>query len=278
MSFVSRLAACAGELSPAEVRVAAFLAEHPHSVGHLSAARLADAARTSDATVIRTVRKLGYGTLAALRESLASELSLSGRLDATVSGAAKRGSATQRLVEERIAAVGTLPSRVDEQTLRQATDVLAPAKRVCVVGFGPAAHLAGYAAHQLGRVGVAARAMTTTGRGFADELAQLEAGDAVVVLAYDGVTAEVAVLLEHAVALEVPAVQLTADLLGADPRAAVVLCAGRGDPMHSPTHVATVVLLEVLVLALAARRARRAEQAGRRLERLRRQLSAAART
>lgn len=260
------------ELSQAEARVARFMVEHPHSVGHLSATRLAEEAGTSDATVIRTVRKLGYDGLAALRESLAAELSMSGRLGASLAVETGPSDGPLRLVRERIETVAALPERIDHESLAQAAELLAAATRICAVGFGPASHLAGYVAHQLQRVGTESTAMGGTGRGFADELARLRPGDAVVLLAYDGVAAELDALLDHAGDLGIPVVQLSEDLLTADRRSTVVLAAGRGNPLLSPSHAATVIVLEALVLAVAAFHAERADQASSLLGDLRRRL------
>ncbi|HMS74291.1 MurR/RpiR family transcriptional regulator [Gordonia sp. (in: high G+C Gram-positive bacteria)] len=270
MSFASLVSEHLAGLSPAEARVAMFMADHPHSVGHLSAARLAEAADASDATVIRTVRKLGFDGLAALREALAAELSLSGRLEASLGNGRQVG--TMRLIGERADAVRALPGRIVEDSLLKAVDIASKAKRVCVVGFGPGGFLAGYAAHQFRRAGIPATAMTATGQGFADELSRLTEGDAVVAMAYDR-TREVDVLLDQAVTFAIPVIQLTEDALTADPRATVVLGAGRGEPTHSPTHATTIIVLESLVLAVAARHAKRADRATKLLSDLRGRLT-----
>src|SRR5690349_2831801 len=80
------------ELGPAEQRVAAFLVEDRHRVGHLSAARIAAEVGTSDATVVRTARSLGFSGLSELREYVAAELAPAParRLAATL-GPARRG-------------------------------------------------------------------------------------------------------------------------------------------------------------------------------------------
>ena len=270
MSFACLVSERLDGLTPAEARVAMFMADHPHSVGHLSAARLAEAADASDATVIRTVRKLGFDGLATLRETLAAELSLSGRLEVSLGGGHQVG--TMRLIRERTDAVTALPGRIDEESLLKAVDIASKAKRVCVVGFGPSGFLAGYAAHQFHRAGVPATAMTATGQGFADELSRLTEGDAVVALAYDR-TRETDVLLDQAVTFAIPVIQVTEDSLTADPRACVVLGAGRGEPTHSPTHATTIIVLESLVLAVAARNAKRTDRATRLLADLRERLA-----
>jgi len=271
-SFAAQVAALSAELSAAEARVARFMAEHPHRVGHLSAARLAEAAGVSDATVIRTVRRLGFDGLAALRESLAAELSMSGRLEASLASSTS-ADGPMRLVAERIDAVTALPGRIGEESLVRAVDAVSAAERVCTAAFGPARHLAEYAAHQFGRVGTDSVALGGTGRGFADDLLRLRAGDAVVLLAYDGVSVETDALFERADDLGLPVVQFSEDPLTADTRATVVLAAGRGDPLHSPSHAATIIVLEALVLASASRHPDRADRAAHLLHGLRQRLT-----
>jgi len=94
----------------------------------------------------------------------------------------------------------------------------------------------------------------------------------VVAMAYDR-TREVDVLLDQAVTFAIPVIQLTEDALTADPRATVVLGAGRGEPTHSPTHATTIIVLESLVLAVAARHAKRADRATKLLSDLRGRLT-----
>ena len=276
MAFMEEVSARAAQLTPAEAAVARYLAEHPHRVGHLSAARIAVEVGASDATVIRTVRRLGYDGLASLREALATELSLQGRLENTLSRSRGKRSAVRQLIDQRVDVVATLPARLHDEALDQAVKALAAAERVCLVGFGPAGHVAEYAAHQFRRTGRSAFAATATGRDLADELTLLRPGDAIILLAYDDLTREVDVLLDHAGGLGVPVVQLAEDSLVADRRPAVVLPVGRGDPTMSATHAATVAVLESLVLAVAARRRRQADVAGRQLEEMRRRITPSA--
>ena len=178
-----------------------FMADHPHSVGHLSAARLAEAADASDATVIRTVRKLGFDGRRTPRGARRRTLALRPPGASLGNG---RQVGTMRLIGERADAMRA--SRADRGLLL-AVDIASKAKRVCVVGFGPGGFLAGYAAHQFRRAGIPATAMTATGQGFADELSRLTEGDAVVAMA--STAREVDVLLDQAVTFAIPVIQLT---------------------------------------------------------------------
>jgi DNA-binding MurR/RpiR family transcriptional regulator len=274
MSARADITAQIDALSPSEARVAAFLVENPHRVGHLSAARLAAEAGASDATVIRTVRRLGFAGLGELREALAEELSLSGRTRSALAAHDETSDPVLHLIDGRIGAVAALPERVADDDLVAAVSVLSDAGRVCIAGFGPAGHLAAYSASQWERLGVPARSMTATGRSFADDLAVLRPGDAVVLLAFDGATREVEVLLDRADALEVPVIRLGELHSGAGRPVAITLPVGRGDPTRSASHAPTLVVLEALALATAARHGDAADEASHLIEDLRRQLAA----
>ncbi|WP_297008699.1 MurR/RpiR family transcriptional regulator [uncultured Corynebacterium sp.] len=274
MKLVDHIAAHLGELTPAEVRVAEFMADNPHSVGHLSALKLAEAAATSDATVVRTVRKLGFDGLDDLRESLAAELSRAGRAESSIHALAyEPESEVARHLAGTVAALTDLQDRIGDAALAAAVDVLVPATRTVVIGFGPARSIADYAVHRFRRSGVPSLALGATGRDFADDLAVLAEGDAVVVMSYDAATPEVSVLYDRAEALGVPLVQLSEGVHTVDPRCAVPLGVGRGDPGSSPGYAPTVIVLESLALAVAAAAVERSAAYGVLLDELREELA-----
>ena len=267
MELVERIVARRHRLTPAEIRVAEFLADNPHSVGHHSALKLAAAVGVSDATVVRTVRKLGFSGLGDLREELAEELSRGGRM-----GSSLEDGEISRTISVSVSAVRTLADRVGEDDLQRAVDCLGEAESVTVVGFGPSRHIAEYAVSRCRRAGVDAVAAGCTGLGFADELAALHSGSAVVLLAYDGTSREVEVLYERAGELGVPVVQLTEGPLTSDERATVALGVGRGDPEFSPSYVSTVAVLEALIVAAAAKRPEQGRTSGELIDDLRSRL------
>jgi DNA-binding MurR/RpiR family transcriptional regulator len=170
-------------------------------------------------------------------------------------------------------AVGVLPERIGQDALAGAVEVIAAAGRVVIVGFGPARSIADYAAHRFRRAGAQSVAAGSSGRAFADELAALADGDVVVLMSYDRATVEVGVLYARAAALDIPVIQLSEGVHTVDPRCAVVLGVGRGNPEYSPSYAPTVVVLEALVLAVAASDPDRSAAAGVVLDDLRDQLS-----
>ena len=91
------------------------------------------------------------------------------------------------------------------------------------------------------------------GTAFADELLSLSTGDAIVVLAYGKQQPHVRVLLDRAATLGLPVVLIT-DTAGRQSNASVhtTLECGRGAPGLFASHGTTLVVLEALVLAVAA--------------------------
>ncbi|HIW91153.1 MAG TPA: MurR/RpiR family transcriptional regulator [Candidatus Corynebacterium avicola] len=283
MELDDRIATHRSVLTPAEIRVSEFMADNPHSVGHLSALKLAEASHTSDATVVRTVRKLGFEGLDELRENLATELSRAGRLDSSIQaitdhrGHSNRGDQTDgpisRHIRDSAAALDSLKDRVGEDALMVAVDTLNRAQRIVTIGFGPSRYLADYVAHRFRRSGVSAAAAGSAGRTFADELSWLTTGDAVILMSYDHPTREVRVLYDRAEQLGIPVIQLSEDIHTVDQRCAAVLGVGRGNPTFIPGYAPTVVVLEALVLAIAASDPERSGKAGQALDHLRERLS-----
>jgi DNA-binding MurR/RpiR family transcriptional regulator len=257
--------------------VAEYLIDAGARAAALSAQEIATAVGTSDATVVRTAKSLGYASLRELRRALAEEADdadLSARLHATIGETDSPHDVLAAAVDQQVRALHTLLRHVSSDEFDDAADLLAGASHIWWCGTGPSAHLAGYAAFLCRRLGRPAGALTHAGADHADELLALQPGHAVVVLAYGRVHPYVRVLLERVEDLAVPAVLIT----DAAPRSistsvAVELHAGRGVPGLFATHGPTIVLLEALVLAVAASDRKRAEEALSTLNRLRRAIA-----
>lgn len=263
--------------SPAERRVADYLIRVGSKAAPMSAQEIAAAVGASDATVVRTAKSLGYANLRELRRALAEnrdDVDLTARLQATIGESTSAHSILATGIERQVQALGDLLRRIPAADFDAATDVLASAGHVWWCGTGPSAHLAEYASFLCRRLGHPSGALTHAGTDHADELLALQAGHAVVVLAYGRIHAYVRVLLRRASEVSAPVVLVTdtAGTAAADP-VAVRLNAGRGAPGLFATHGATIVLLEALVLAMAAVDPTRAEAALAALNDLRQSLA-----
>jgi DNA-binding MurR/RpiR family transcriptional regulator len=241
--------------------VARFFLERKETLLLGSAAEIADLTGTSDATVVRTARTLGFEGLAELREAALADLtstapSPSGRLQRTLEqtgddpvGALRHVTAThEKNLQE-------LYDPEFERRFALAVKRLVAARRCHVFGIGPSGTVADYAALQFNRIGFPSSALSVSGIGLADRLLGLAKGDAILMIAYAPIYREVAVTLDHAERLEIPVV-LVSDSLGPSigERVEEVLSVPRGQAGNLALHGATVVVVEALVAAIAARR------------------------
>ncbi len=243
----------------------------------MSAQEIADAAGTSDATVLRAAKTLGYANLRELRKALAEHIEepdLSTRLHATIGDSPTPHELLTTAVDRHVDALNTLIRRIPAHDFDDAVAVLARADHIWWSGTGPSAHLAEYAAFLCRRLGASSGAFTHAGTDHADELLSVQRGDAVVVLAYGRVHPYVRVLLRRAADVGAEVVLIT-DTLGRHVTAPVTvrLDAGRGAPSLFATHGPTIVLLEALVLAVAATQPERSDASLSVLNELRRSLA-----
>jgi hypothetical protein len=115
--------------------------------------------------------------------------------------------------------------------------------------------------------------LSQNGESAADDVIRLTHGDVVVVFAYARVQRHVRVLFEECEALALPVVLCTDTLsLPAALGGSIVIRSGRGVPRRSASHATTVLMLEAIAIALAARRPDAAAAALERLTALRRRL------
>jgi DNA-binding MurR/RpiR family transcriptional regulator len=259
-SFEERLAAGRQRLSPAEQQVARFFQDNRESVLVDSASALAERIGTSDATVVRTAKALGYAGLDALRQHLAAEIRLN------LSPATRMARTLGQLGDDADSALGaTLDIHIDAlQRLRQdikpdlfhaAIDHFNTASRVFIFGIGPSSAMADYFAIQLGRFGIESGSLTRTGLLFADDLLRLRRGDLAIVLAYGRVYREVETLLDHARRNGIATILLTDNLGSAlRKRVDIVLPVARGRADKLSMHTATLGLIEALLVGIAAKR------------------------
>ncbi len=247
-------------MSPAEQRVARFFQDNREEVLIASAAALAAKAQTSDATVVRATKALGFSGLEDLRRTLADELrgslSPAERLTRTLG---EIGSSLSAAFEMTLAihlrSLESLRRSITPEQFERAVDGIVGAQRIRVFGLGPSSAIAGYLVTQLVRFGLDAASLTNTGLLFADDLRRLRQGDLVVMLAYGRVYAELAALLDEIDRLGLRSFLVT-DTLAATLRDRVdlVLPVARGHAEMLSMHTATLGFIEALLVGVATKR------------------------
>jgi DNA-binding MurR/RpiR family transcriptional regulator len=257
VSFADYLARANGRFTPAERKVIDYLQNHRENAIIASAARIGRAAGTSDATVIRAARQLGFSGLDALRRALAVDL----RRDLTL--AERLDNSLDRVATTSGAALGQMIETVRDSTERLETGAFADAfdaalpiicrpGRKLIFGIGPSGFMAGYFVEQLGRLGADALALRNTGLQFADDLQKIRKGDAIVALAYDRPYPEITALFDRADGLALPSILITSPSpVIPDHRADVTLRVARGQSDGFSLHAATLVVIEALIIGYA---------------------------
>ncbi len=255
-----RLRDAAATLSPGAQRIARFIAANRAVALGASAATLAERTGTSDATVVRTVQALGFDGMAELKRALADTLAATPSTPAegmrrtlAATGSNDVDTAIDHVLATQVEAVEALANAETRAKLRQAVIALHPARRIFVFGMGPTAALASYAAALLARTGRQSRALNAAGLALADQLLDLDAQDALLVLAYGKSYAEVRALFAEGKRLSIPIILLSDSLDRSLAKSAeVVVPARRGRARQFALHGATFVALEALVLGLAS--------------------------
>ena len=259
-TFEQRIAERFGQMSPAEQRVIRFFENNREEVLIASAAALAARAETSDATVVRAAKALGFAGLEDLRRTLADELrhSLSPveRLTRTLSEVgASLPTAFEATIDLHLRTLESLRRSVTIEAFEKAIDGIAGARRIVVFGLGPSAAIANYLVTQLIRFGLDAISLTNTGLLFADDLRKLRHDDLVIMLAYGRVYGELAALLDEIERQKLRSFLITDTLAGRlQQRVDLILRVARGQADMLAMHTATLGFIEALLVGVATRR------------------------
>jgi DNA-binding MurR/RpiR family transcriptional regulator len=277
-SLRERIAARIGGMTRAERRVAEYLRDNAEEVIFATAERIGTASQTSDATVVRAAKTLGYSGLLELKYSLGKQVlsatKPSVRLRNRIASAGTEtnsilahvfGEAAERLAETQRLLDGT--------EFVRAVKIFADAREVLAIGFGASEMVARYLALRLGRLGRYARATGTSGFRLADDLLRLTPEDVVALYVPGRYLTEIDVVLDHAASLGTRTV-LFSDLLGQRlaGRVDVVLPAVHSPSGFSGETLSSQVLTDALLLGLAAGDRERATNTSELLTQLRRPL------
>ncbi|MET7998100.1 MurR/RpiR family transcriptional regulator [Amycolatopsis sp. NPDC005232] len=257
-SLEERVAARHEDLTATELKVAHYLARHPDEVAFTSAEALGRATETSDATVIRTVKALGYTGLPALKrilqEQVREHLTPAGRLGRRVDVVGSDpDDLLSKVFAESIHLLREAQRSIRPDQFAAAVNALTTAREVVVMGTGALGMLGRYLTLRLTRLGYRARDALTSGFLLADDLLRLTDRDVVVLVVHEKITVEIDVALDHA--REVGAkVLLVTDTLGEAlrDRVTIVLATPSGSSQMYKMQTTTLALFEALTLAIAA--------------------------
>jgi DNA-binding MurR/RpiR family transcriptional regulator len=249
-------------LRTAEQRVADYVLEHSGEVVHSSVSEVAQASGTSEATVVRLCRALGYRGFPEMKLVLARDLARQEE-PGEEGGAVLTAADGVDVVARRVFEAG-MQALIDTMELQQASHLehavalLAAARRIVFCGVGDSGLVVQAAAHSFQLIGLEAQAQSDP-QLQRIAVCHLGPGDAVVGIAYLGTAPEVVAALRIAAAAGAATIGLTSQagsplgrtasvtLLVAGPEIRVV------DQPIAP-HGATLALIDALFAAVALRR------------------------
>jgi DNA-binding MurR/RpiR family transcriptional regulator len=278
-SLQERVAARIGTLTATERKVAEYLSAHPQEAAFSSAEELGRATGTSDASVVRTAKALGFDGLPGLKRSLQGHLQslltpanrLSASLETIGDGPGGVLSATLRDHIERLAEA---ERTLDPEQFERAVELIRAARETVICGFAGLGGVSEYIATHLIRIGYRARAASDTGYRLADRLLLIGPEDVVIVMGHNRINREARIILDHCGAIGVPVILLT-DTLGEALRdeVSVVLSAPMSRPGTFTSQATVLILLEALTIAVAAQDRDRALGYSERMNQLREELN-----
>jgi DNA-binding MurR/RpiR family transcriptional regulator len=272
------------QLGATGLRVAKFIDQNRQIVLASSAAALGARIGTSDATVLRTIQSLGFAGLADLKRAILTSLGTAStpadNMRRTLVDLERTtGEALDGILQVHSEGVDILRSDKCRAQMSASVRILDGADRIVVFGIGPSAALATYVSISLTRSGRRSRTISATGSMLADQLLDLNAGDALLILAYGRLYREVRAVFAEAKALGLATVLVTeADNTPLANLADACVAIPRGRPGQVALHGATLVGLEALVLSLAAANPEAALSSLDNLNRLRRATEAQSKT
>ncbi|WP_322153255.1 MurR/RpiR family transcriptional regulator [Paratractidigestivibacter sp.] len=164
-SVVDAIIACRESLSDAEKTVANFILEHAQTVSQLSATMIARQSGTSNTTVSRFVRSIGFSSFSEMRYSLAREMSSADdrAFEGTRSISMEDvGTSAAYILENKIDELRSTLSALDEGALRQAVTTMSQARLVMFAGVGSSLSIAQCAAIKFSQARINAIASSTT--------------------------------------------------------------------------------------------------------------------
>ncbi|GAB3705578.1 MurR/RpiR family transcriptional regulator [Mariniluteicoccus flavus] len=256
-----RLRALRPGLTPAEERVAALALDDPRAASALTITQLADAALTSETSVLRFARRLGFKGYPGLRLALAEAGARSAK-PAHPGGDITPDDSIDDIIE-KVAGAGARTvqetgEQLDRATLGKVAELVAQAHRIDIYGVGASALVGGDLQAKLHRIGAIAYAWSDAHAALAS-VTLLDSDDVAIAISHTGTTAEAIEVLEAARARGATTVAITNFPNSPLARVAehVLTTAAEETPLRSgamASRIAALIVVDCLFLATAQHR------------------------
>ncbi len=199
------------DLSDAERIVADFILKHAGIVSSLSAVEIARSAGTSNTTVSRFVRSIGYTNFSEMRYALAREETASKQRPFDESSGIMLSDVpgTMRYVmETKVAELEATLAALDAESISEAVELLSKARIAMLVGVGSSLPVAQSAAIKFSQAGVNAISSSTSD-GALLTAALMSPFDCLVVISNSGRSNRLLSIMDNAIDRGVPCIVIT---------------------------------------------------------------------
>jgi DNA-binding MurR/RpiR family transcriptional regulator len=259
-SFRRRLEHHFPRLTKSEQKLASFLMTSYDQAAFLNAAEMAAQMEISEATVVRFARSVGYKSFPELKRCLQDifrdKNSPATRLQRKLADLQTgEGHILTKVVDMELQYLSDVPRSVSQADFDRAVRIILKAEHIFIFGVGPSHILAELVELRLNRFGVAATALTDTGRNLFDKMLLLRHGDVVLATGFNRLTGELVAVIERAHQVGCKVVLLT-DTLGAHfkDKVDVVLSARRGPVSSFHSLTVPMAIMNAIILAVAMSR------------------------
>jgi len=160
-ALIMKMKALRPSLSKSEDRVVAYIIEHPEEVVYLSVSGLAEKSGVSDATVVRTCRKIGMSGYQDLKVTLAQDIvtplqSIHEEITETDSDSV----VMEKVFQSTIHTLKFTHDTIRIEAISQAVALICASKHIAIFGLGNSDSIAIDAMHKFMRLGIDAYAYT----------------------------------------------------------------------------------------------------------------------
>jgi len=187
---MEKIHAIINNLKPSEKKIAEFILENPQDISELPISELAQKCRTSDASVVRFCRTLGYKGYQDLKIKISSDIAFKTRkIQGVVNADDDVETVITKISKNNMQAIESTMDVIDREEVKKASDVLLKASKVDFYGVGASAFVALDAMHKFMRINKACTAYLDSHMQLASA-ANLTKDDVAVGISYSGQTAD----------------------------------------------------------------------------------------
>ncbi|MGN7310980.1 MurR/RpiR family transcriptional regulator [Alkalicoccobacillus gibsonii] len=236
-------------LTKNQQRVANYLTKNGERIAFLTEQEIADACLVSSATVSRFWGAIGYKNFKAFKRSLHLE-HVSTPVNKTENTFQKYGQHPfLPMLNSHIHNLETTLTRLSEADFRASTNMLVHASRIHVYGNGAAQFLVDLVGFRLQRFDCDVSCMAPSGHEIFENLIHFHSEDVVVVFGFLNYSPELQVIFDLCQKQQVPIILITDRLISPmREKATAVLYSERGENNEFHSLVATLAIVEALIL------------------------------